>query len=362
MIDLISLFQSAEDGNGILYRGLVHHDRLEPAFQSGVFFNVFLILVQCSGTDTVQFTAGEHWFQKVSGIHTALGFSGTDDGMELIDEQDDTAFGFFDLFQYCFQAFLELTTVFGSGDEGAHVQRKDRLVLQTFRHIPANDTLCQPFRDGRFTDTGLTNEHRVVLCFAGQDADHVSNLDISADNRVQFILSGSFYQICSVFCESIVGAFRIVTGDRTGTDFGKLVDECVFCNAVVGKDTLDVGSRIGEDPDHNMFYRQVFVAHALGRFLCCFQNTVRFLRQIDLGVGTAHFRQFCDGHIQFSQKLIVIYSHFGEQRGDETAVLIDESIEQMFRSDILILILFRHVLRGLDHFYSFLSKVVGVHK
>ena len=43
--DLIALLQTAEDGNGVLHRGLVYHDGLEAALQGGVFLNVLAVLV-----------------------------------------------------------------------------------------------------------------------------------------------------------------------------------------------------------------------------------------------------------------------------------------------------------------------------
>ena len=43
--DLIPLLQATEDGNGVLHRGLVHHDGLEAPLQGGVLFNVLPVLV-----------------------------------------------------------------------------------------------------------------------------------------------------------------------------------------------------------------------------------------------------------------------------------------------------------------------------
>ena len=64
-------------------------NRLETTLQGGIFFDVLAVLIQRCGTDAVQFASCQHRFQHVSGIHRAVGLSGADDQMQLIDEQND---------------------------------------------------------------------------------------------------------------------------------------------------------------------------------------------------------------------------------------------------------------------------------
>ena len=58
--DLVPLLQTTENGNGILYRGLVYQNRLEPTFQSRILFNILPVFVQSGGADAVQLTPGQH--------------------------------------------------------------------------------------------------------------------------------------------------------------------------------------------------------------------------------------------------------------------------------------------------------------
>ena len=60
MVDLITLLQTTQDGDGILHRRLRHHDRLEPALQGGILFDVLAVFIQGGGTDAVQLAAGQH--------------------------------------------------------------------------------------------------------------------------------------------------------------------------------------------------------------------------------------------------------------------------------------------------------------
>ena len=58
--DLIPLFQTSKDGNGVLHRGFAHHHRLEPPLQGGVLFNVLPVLVEGGGADAVELSPGQH--------------------------------------------------------------------------------------------------------------------------------------------------------------------------------------------------------------------------------------------------------------------------------------------------------------
>ena len=57
---LVPLFQATQDGDGILHRRLVDHDRLEPTFQSRILLNILPVLVQGGCADAVQLTTGQH--------------------------------------------------------------------------------------------------------------------------------------------------------------------------------------------------------------------------------------------------------------------------------------------------------------
>ena len=55
------------------------------------YYDVFAIFVQCGGADAVQFAAGQHRLEHVAGIHRPFGLAGTDDGMQLVDKEEDAA-------------------------------------------------------------------------------------------------------------------------------------------------------------------------------------------------------------------------------------------------------------------------------
>ena len=74
-------------------RGLVDEDRLEAPLERRVLLDVLAVLVERRRADRVELAAGEHRLQQVRRVHRALGRAGTDDRVELVDEQDDLALG-----------------------------------------------------------------------------------------------------------------------------------------------------------------------------------------------------------------------------------------------------------------------------
>ena len=94
--------------------GRVDQHRLEAALERGVLLDVLAVLVERGGADAVQLAAGEHRLEHVAGVHRALGLAGADDGVQLVDEQEDPALALLDLVQHRLQALLELAAVLGA--------------------------------------------------------------------------------------------------------------------------------------------------------------------------------------------------------------------------------------------------------
>ncbi len=72
-----------------------------------------------------ELAAGEGRFEDVGRVHGALGRAGADQGVELVDEENDLAVGVDDLLEDRLEAILELAAVLGAGDQGAHVEGDD---------------------------------------------------------------------------------------------------------------------------------------------------------------------------------------------------------------------------------------------
>ena len=198
VVDLVALLQAAQDRDGVLDSRFIDHDRLETTLQRGVLLDILAVLVQRGRADAVQLAAGQHGLEQVARVHCAIGLACAHNGVQLIDEEDDLALGLFDLVEDALQAFLKLAAVFGTCDQRTHVQTEHGMILQVFGHISAFDPLRQPLGDGGLTDTGLTDQHGVVLAFAGQDTDDIANFRIASNHRVKFMRLCHFDKVLTV--------------------------------------------------------------------------------------------------------------------------------------------------------------------
>ena len=222
VVNLEPLLEASEDGDRVLHCGLADEHLLEAAFQGGVLLDILPVLVQGGGADAVELSPGQLGLEEVPRVHAALGTARADDVVELVDEEQDAALALLHLAEDGFQPLLELTPVLGPGDEGAHVQGEDRLVLQALGHIAVENALGQTLHHGSLAHAGLADEDRVILGLAAEDLDGVPDLRVPANDRVQFALPGHFHQIPAIFGQGLVTLLGILAGDPlTAPDLGE---------------------------------------------------------------------------------------------------------------------------------------------
>ena len=225
VMQLVLFFQAAQDGDGVLHRGLGHEHRLEAPCEGRVLLHVLAVLVERGGADAMERAAGERGLEQVGGVHGAVRLAGADQRMHLVDEQDDLAVGGLDLAEHGLQPLLELAAIFRAGDERAHVERQHLLVLQALRHVALDDAVRQPLDDGRLADAGLADQHGVVLGAAGEHLDGAADLLVAADHGIELALRGGLREVARIFLQRVVlllGAGRI-----RGAALAQIVDRLV---------------------------------------------------------------------------------------------------------------------------------------
>ena len=111
--------------------------------------------------------------------------AGADQGVHLVDEQDDPALGGGDLVQHRLQPLLELAAVFRAGDQAPMSRASSFLSFRTLGHVAVDDAQGQALDDGGLADAGLADQHGIVLGAAGEHLDGAADLLVAADHRVQ---------------------------------------------------------------------------------------------------------------------------------------------------------------------------------
>ena len=197
---LVAVAQALQDLDRVGERGLLDLDRLEAALEGGVLLEVLAVLVEGRRADRLQLAAGEHRLQDRGRVDRALGRAGTDEGVQLVDEQDGVASGA-DLLQHLLQALLEVAAVAAAGDERAEVEGVELLALQRLGHVVGDDLLREPLDDGGLADAGLADEDRVVLRAAREHLHEALDLAVPADDRVELVVAGELGEVAAELVE-----------------------------------------------------------------------------------------------------------------------------------------------------------------
>ena len=159
----VALLQAAQNRNRVLHAGFADKHRLKAAFERRVFFYVEPIFVQRRRANDTQLATCQHGLEHVACIHAAFGLSGADDGVHFVDEHDIQPFSSSDLFEHGLEPFLELSAKLCTGNQGTHVEGHESLVPQPFRHVAADDALCESFGNGGFSNARLADQHGIVF-------------------------------------------------------------------------------------------------------------------------------------------------------------------------------------------------------
>src|SRR5690348_330191 len=213
VMDFVAFLEAAENGNRVLDRGLGNHHGLKAALKSRVFFDVFAVLVERGGANSAEFAASERGLEHVGGVHGAFGGAGADHSVQLVDEEDDLAFGFRDFLQDGLQAILEFAAILRSGDECGKIEGDDALGLEDFGDVAGDNPLGQAFDNRRLAHAGLADENGIVFRAAGEDLHHAAYFLVAADDRVELSATGELGEIAGVLFKRTIGGFGILAGD-----------------------------------------------------------------------------------------------------------------------------------------------------
>ena len=201
VVRLVALLEPAQDRDGVFDAGLADVDLLEAALEGGILLDVLAILVERRGADQSQLAAGEHGLEHVGGRDRPLAAARAHQGVELVDERDDLAVGLVDLLEHGLEPLLEFAAVLGTGDERREVEGDELLALERVGDVAGDDALREPFDDGGLADSGLADQHGVVLGAAREHLADAADLGVTADHRVEFAGRGDLGEVDAVLLE-----------------------------------------------------------------------------------------------------------------------------------------------------------------
>ena len=287
---LVLLLEPAQDRDGVLHRRLADEHGLEAPRQGGVLLDVLAVLVERGGADAVQLAARQGGLQQVAGVHGALGLAGADDGVQLVDEQDDAPALGLHLREHGLEALLELAAVFGAGDQRAHVERQEPLVLEALRHVALDDALRQPLGNGGLADAGLADQHGIVLGSPRQHLDGAADLLVAADDRVDLALGCRGGEVARVALQSVVALLgRCAVG---GAALAQVVDGAVERGGVdagLVERPAGLGGGLHAEREQQPLDGDELVTGLVGDLLGRVEGPRQLWRQVDLAGAAARY-------------------------------------------------------------------------
>ena len=143
-----------------------------------------------------------------------------------------------------FHAFLELSAVFGAGDEGGEVEGEEAFAVEGARDTTFGDADGESFGNGAFADAAFTDEDGVVLFAAGEDLCYAVHLFLSSDDGVEFAFLGELGEVAAEVFEGGGAAFAFVALGFLLAAFDEGVGPCVVV-VVVGGLAGEVGRASG---------------------------------------------------------------------------------------------------------------------
>ena len=329
--DLVLLLEATQDRNGVLDGRLGDHHGLETTGERRVLLDVLAVFVERGRANRVQVATGERRLEDVAGVHGALGGTRAHDGVELIDEQDDLAFGLLYLLEHSLQAVLELAAVLSAGDQRAHVELDKVAVAQGTRHVAGHDTLGDALDDGRLADTRLADEHGVVLGAAGQDLNGATDLVGTANDRVELAGAGKVADIAAVLFQRL--KLGLVLGGRHAVIATQLlVDllDTLLGDAGVAQHAARLALVLGKRHQQMLGHHKA-VAHLGGLLLGLFDDADELVGQAHLLALARNLGRVVDGILRGACELSRVGTNALYDHGDIALAGTEQGGQQVNR-------------------------------
>src|SRR5262245_45232327 len=163
-MDLVTLFQTAQDRNRVFNAWLADVDLLETAFERGIFLDVLLVFRESCGAHASELTTSQRRLQHVRSVNRTFSGARADECVQFVDKENDLSLRVLDFFENCFQSIFKLTTILRAREHRAEIECDQSFITQSLRHVAGDDSLRESFDDRSLTNARLTTQNRIVFC------------------------------------------------------------------------------------------------------------------------------------------------------------------------------------------------------
>ena len=155
VVVFVAVFDVVQNLQRLLVGGRLHLHLLEATLQCAVFLDRVAVFVECRCTDTLHRSACQCGFHDVGSIHRTGCRAGADDGVNLVDEDNDVLI-LLQLLHELLQALFKLSAILRTCHNGSHVERIDLLAEEHGRRVVLGYHLGEPLDNSTLADAGFT--------------------------------------------------------------------------------------------------------------------------------------------------------------------------------------------------------------
>jgi hypothetical protein len=320
---------------------------------------VLPVLVERGRPDDAQLATREHRLEHVAGVHRALGLSRPDDRVHLVDEHDEQAFRVGDLLEHRLEPLLELASELGAGDEGAHVERDQPLVLEPLGDVAVHDALREALGDRRLADARLADEDGVVLRTPRQHLHHATDLLVAADDGIELPLARHLGEIARVALQRLILVLGRLVGDTVRASHRlQRLEQRVVRRAERGEDRATLGALGVGESEQQVLGGDVLVTEVLRLLLRSIEHLIELARE--RGLGIALLRVAGNLAPELIAKRSRAHAELLQQRNDDAFILRQQRREEVQIVDERIAIPPGLCERLVQRFGGLHGKTVGI--
>ena len=213
----VARLERGQDLDRILDARLLDIDGLEATLEGRVLGEVLAEFLGRGGADNLESTAREHGLEHRARIDGALGRTGTDDGMHLVNKQDNVV-GFGRLLDHVLESLLKLTAILGARNKTRQVERPDILVHKVLGHIASSNLLRQALDDSRLAHAGIAQDKRIVLGAARKDLHHALDFLFATNHGIELAVARLLRKVGGELLECVGATPLLLRGIRAAKE------------------------------------------------------------------------------------------------------------------------------------------------
>ena len=268
----------------------------------------------------------------------------------------------FDVAEHGLKALLEFAAELRAGNQRAHIQREDGLVFQPLRHIAPDNALGKALGDGGLANARLANKDGVILGLSRENADHIADFAVPADNGVQLLLPGTLHQVGAVLFQRVIGVLRVIGGDGLGLHPAQLGSKGGAGDSMILQDAFQVSASLAKDGKHQVFHRDILIMELFGALFRRVNDFSGLRGGIDLAAAAADPGQAVDQSHDFPGKAAALHAHISEHGAHQAILLGQQGVKQVLRGEILVALLPGQRLGIIQGLHTFAGILFSVHR